>query len=448
MRSWRLPPNRFRGIFPAIVTSSSERKLDEFNKPTVQLISRRTLLLGLTGLGLGLSGLNSKTEAAVGLYEPFSFAFVSDVHLTTGQSDNYRLLQESQLFLQDVVKTLNNEKLNFVIFGGDQVEGPGKDEANWNLFIDVVQTLNHPWNFVLGETDVSGPSVVDKKRTYGPDWKGKGLDSDNSYWSQDPLPGVHIIGLDTSRPNSNTGDISNAQLDWLKEDLKTHARRFTIVFSHHPLLPPSPYDGGPPWEEYTCAQGANVREIIGGSKYVKLAVNGHIPVSKIQKEGDIWYVSCPGVSVYPCAFRIFRLTPDAVTVETYQISYGALVKKARKLLLESKMAFNYSSRQPDEFAILCEGTKLDQNAVLPLIPGKPIEPHKVAKKKKQKKEKVKKEKPEPKNTKDKAKGTTDSKSKSQPQKEEISDTPTNSEQLTKPEQTKPEQPANPDQQTE
>src|SRR5262249_2544403 len=157
-------------------------------------------------------------------FEPFTFAYVSDVHLASGVADSYKMVHESQLFLQQLVKELNQRKLDFVIFGGDQVDQPGKDQANWQLFLDIAQGLNAPWSFVLGESDISGPLPVDKVRTYGPDWKGRGMDTDTSYWSHNPaqFAGVHLVGLDTSLPNTTTGGVSQKQLDWLKKDLETN----------------------------------------------------------------------------------------------------------------------------------------------------------------------------------------------------------------------------------
>ncbi len=339
-----------------------------FDQPSGQdhPLSRRTFLLGLSSfLALGLPG---RAEAQAG-FAPFSFAFISDVHLCTGLSDTTALLQESQLFLQDVVKQLNGLKLDFVIFGGDNVEGPGKDDVFWNLFIDCLQILNAPWYFILGEADVSGRTLVDKMVEFGPDFKGRGLTSGKPYWSADPLPGVHLIGLDTSKPNTTTGDLSQDQLNWLKTDLQANRGKFTFVASHHPLLAPPPYDGGPPWDDYMVLQGASAREILGGSRDVRLCVSGHVPVNKVQQEGNIWYVSSSTLSIYPCQFKIFTVSPQAVHVETLTISYGALVKKAKKMMETSRLAFQYSSSRPETFLRIAEGEEIDRNALLPLVSG-------------------------------------------------------------------------------
>ncbi|MBU6451937.1 MAG: metallophosphoesterase [Cyanobacteria bacterium REEB67] len=365
-------------------------------------LSRRTFLLGMTSLlALGLPpGVQAQSDFA-----PFSFAFVSDIHLCSGLPDNTALLQESQLFLQDVVKQLNMRKLDFVIFGGDQIEGPGKDDAYWNLFIDCLQILNAPWYFILGEADISGRSPVDKMVEFGPDLKGRGLTNGHPYWSADPVKDVHIIGLDTSRPNTTTGDLSSEQLNWLKSDLAANKGKFTMAFSHHPLLAPPPYDGGPPWDDYMVVQGASAREILAGSRDVRLCVSGHVPINKIQQEGGIWYVSASTVAIYPCQFKIFTVSPEAVHVETLQVNYDALVKKAKKIMETSRLAFQYSSTNPRGFIKLTEGDELDRNALLPLVSGAVSQ--KNEKKKKDKKEKGEKSKKEDKEAKSEKTGKSD-----------------------------------------
>lgn len=216
-------------------------------------LSRRQLLFALCGIAV--LPLWPSASAKSSNQRAFQFGYLTGSYLISGQPDDFRLLQESQLFLQDAIKTLSREKLDFVIFGGDNVIGPGKDDVNWQLFIDIAQSLSCPWQFVLGENDISGSIPVDPMRTYGRDWKGKGIETDKTYWSQDPLEGVHLIGLDTSEPNSTAGYLSGQQLAWLEKDLQTNANNFTIVVSHHPLLPPPPFDGGPPWDKYIVPQG-------------------------------------------------------------------------------------------------------------------------------------------------------------------------------------------------
>ncbi|MBP6594639.1 MAG: metallophosphoesterase [Candidatus Obscuribacter sp.] len=348
-------------------------------------LTRRTFLFSALAVTAGLSrgilpgGLTAQAQST----PSFSFAYITDTHLATGLPDNVKLLAESQLFLQNAVKTIREQEVDFVLLGGDQVEGPGRDDIHWQLYVDIIQTLEKPWYFVLGEQDISGPQPVDKQRTYGPDFKGKGITTGESYWSLDPVNGVHLIGLDTAKANSNTGELRSAQLDWLKSDLKANHGKFTIVAGHHPLLPPAPYDSGPPWDEYIVSQGAQAREILGSSRDVKLVLNGHIGISKVQKERDIWYVSAAGLVIYPCQFKIFRVNGNGITIETYQVSYPALVKKAKTALSTARVCFQYDSKKPQLYMQLTEGDALDNNCLLPLTPGAvPVKTGKKDKKKK------------------------------------------------------------------
>jgi 3',5'-cyclic AMP phosphodiesterase CpdA len=352
-------------------------------------INRRTFLLGTASLCLfPLS--QSKTFGA-SEFSPFSFAYITDVYLANKISDTYRLTQESQLFLQDIVKQLNEHPVDFVVFGGDQVENIGKDQANWDLFLDVLQGLNMPWSFVLGEHDVSDLNATNKFKTYGSDWRARGIETNKSYWSHNPVKNVHIIGLDSSVPNSSIGHISDEQIAWLKEDLETHKNDFSIVFCHHPLLPPPPYDAGPPWDEYVVDNGATLREILGETNNVRMVLNGHVHVSKVQQEKNIYHISNPSLTVYPCTYRIFKVTPQTITMETYSVSFPALIKRAKKAIENYPLAYKYDSNDPDEFASVAEGKREDNNALLSLAIGKNMTIQ-VMDKKKVKKKKKKKEK--------------------------------------------------------
>lgn len=311
-------------------------------------------------------------------FKPFTFAYVTDIHLTNDVPDSIKLTHESQLFLQQLVKELNADKsIDFVVFGGDMVETVGKNETNWQLFSDCLQTLNAPWSFILGEQEVSGSLPIDKMKMFGGDWKRVGLENQKPYWSHNPAasPNIHLIGLDSSIPNSSTGGISSPQLEWLKEDLKKNSKFFTIIFTHHPLLPPPPYDSGPPWDDYVIPDGGAVREVIGAFPNVRLVLSGHLHVSKLQQEKEVWHVSNPSLAVFPCAYRVFNVTPEEITMETRQIGFPALVKKGRKELLDSSLSSKYSRTNPASFIEVVEGGREDRNAIIPLVAGESLKIH-------------------------------------------------------------------------
>lgn len=335
-------------------------------------ISRRAFVAALASLPF-INVASSESAEAASMMKPFSFVYLCDTHLCNGKPDNaYKMLQESQLFLQESIKGINALKPDFVVFGGDQVENIGKNEANWNFFLDVAQSLKCPWYFVLGEDDVVADRIpVDKSKQFGPDFKGRGIAGSDTWWSVDPLDGVHLIGLDTSIANSTGGDISSQQIDWLKNDLAANRGKFTIIVTHHPLLPPAPYDGGPPFDEYILPDGADVREILTSD--VKLVLSGHLYINKAQLERYSYHVSCAGLNIYPCQYKYFRVGKDSILMESMEVPLPKLVKKAEESLVASALASKINQRKPNEVAELFRGQDEDQNAIMSLGANKSIQ---------------------------------------------------------------------------
>jgi 3',5'-cyclic AMP phosphodiesterase CpdA len=328
------------------------------------VITRRNFIYSL--LGFSTSWILPKASAYNKSFKPFSFAYITDCYLANGVADSFKQTQESQLFLQDAIRQINSQGVDFVIFGGDQVDLLGQDEVNWQLFIDVVQMLNCPWYFVLGDRDVQGLSPSNKLGPFGRDFKGKGLAGETPYWSLDVVSNVHLIGLDTSRVDSPSAEISEPQLSWLQEDLSKNQGLLTIVVSHHPLLLPAPYNAVNLASKNGIPQSDLCRRILANSKDVRLALSGHLYVSKVLKEGDIWYVCSPGLTVYPCSYRIFHVQPENISMQTYQVNFPALIKKARANLLNSSINWHYNAKKSDSFVSAAQGEHKDQNAYLPI----------------------------------------------------------------------------------
>lgn len=339
--------------------------------PNTYSISRRRFLQALSAVPvLGLAWASAEGAAAP---PNFSFVYVTDTHLITGQPDSsFKMLQESQLFLQESIKAINSLKPDFVIFGGDQVEGPGKDDKNWQLFIDLAQGLHCPWYFVLGESDTIAKPPADKMKTFGLDWKGRGNIGTTPYWSADPMPGLHLIGLDTSISNTSAGELDEDQLKWLKSDLTANRGKFTIVVSHHPLLAPPPYDGGSPWDEYVLPNGADAREVLATSPDVRMVLSGHLYLNKIQLENNVFHISNAGLNVYPCQYKYFSVNKTGIMMQSFEVPFPALIKKANKALAASSLSSKYNRQKSDAILALCEGEEQDQNAFMSLGSNKTV----------------------------------------------------------------------------
>jgi 3',5'-cyclic AMP phosphodiesterase CpdA len=82
--------------------------------------------------------------------------------------------------------------------------------------------------------------------------------------------GLRVIMLDTTEPGHHHGDLTEQQLDWLRERLATPAAAGTILALHHPPIP-SPLEM---LEMLTLRPYERLAEIVRGTD-VKLIVAGH-----------------------------------------------------------------------------------------------------------------------------------------------------------------------------
>ncbi|MEU8134815.1 metallophosphoesterase [Streptodolium elevatio] len=82
--------------------------------------------------------------------------------------------------------------------------------------------------------------------------------------------GLRVVMLDTTEPGSHHGDLTDAQLAWLREQLATPAEHGTILALHHPPIP-SPLEI---LEMLTLRQYAELAEVVRGTD-VRLVVAGH-----------------------------------------------------------------------------------------------------------------------------------------------------------------------------
>lgn len=88
------------------------------------------------------------------------------------------------------------------------------------------------------------------------------------------LGGLRIISLDTSVPGYHHGELSGAQLDWLRGELATAAPEGTILALHHPPVPsPVAY-----MRVLELQEQAALAEVIAGSD-VRAILGGHLHYS-------------------------------------------------------------------------------------------------------------------------------------------------------------------------
>ena len=99
------------------------------------------------------------------------------------------------------------------------------------------------------------------------------------------LDGLRVIALDTSVPRYHHGEVTDAQLEWLRTVLSTPARHGSILALHHPPIPtPLPLMSVLELQEQprlaAVLAGSDVRAILGGHlHYATQGLFAGIPVS-------------------------------------------------------------------------------------------------------------------------------------------------------------------------
>ena len=100
-----------------------------------------------------------------------------------------------------------------------------------------------------------------------------GLFDEDSDATQDrvyDVAGLRVIALDTSVPGYHHGDLTAAQLDWLRDQLATPAEHGTILALHHPPIPVPMLRAAEiielldQHELAAVVEGTDVRAILGG----------------------------------------------------------------------------------------------------------------------------------------------------------------------------------------
>lgn len=319
------------------------------------LMNRRSFLKGVAAAGVTLASGNAFVPFAEALDVPkFSFAHISDLHLDVKGENSWQYREKSVPLFIDALRQLTRlPKLNFVVFGGDQIHYGPNDRESLDVFQKWTAHLSMPSYILLGNTEVSPVTGVSKlgRDDYLKAWSGKGLKPGASSWAFDPVRGVRVIGFDVTKDGKSRGEASIEGLAWLETELKKHrSHKLIIIFTHQLLLPTVEKDKGAEWSVWVVKNAEMVRNLIMQYPNVRLVVSAHHHSSKVATVGKVTYVSDPAVVTYPCAFRSFTVTKKGIHLQNVGLEDAESVKKARELLISDPYAKIYDPAAPQRAA--------------------------------------------------------------------------------------------------
>ena len=322
-------------------------------------MNRRRFLKSAAAAGISLSGLAAMGELFIPFAEAvempkFNFAHLTDLHLDVRGESNWQYREKSVPLFIDALRQLGRlPKLNFVVFGGDQIHYGPNDKESLDVFQRWTAHLNMPLYILLGNTEVSPVSGVSKlgRDDYLKAWSGKGLRPGHSSWAFDPVSGVRVIGFDVTVDGKPHGEASLEDLKWLEMELKENqSKKLIIVFTHQLLMPTTAKDQTRTWSFWMVKNSTRVREVLEAHPNVRLVISGHHHVSKVETTGRITYVSDPAIVTYPCSFRSFSVSREGIHLKNIGLDDKASVNRAMELLVSDPYAKMYSPNAPQKVA--------------------------------------------------------------------------------------------------
>jgi len=316
-------------------------------------MNRRTFLFGSAAAGAALAsgGLFIPFAEAADI-QPFNFAHIADLHLDVRGENSWQYREKSVTLFIDALRQLARlPKLNFVVFGGDQIHYGPRDKESLAVFQQWTDHLNMPYYILLGNTEVSPISGVSKlkREDYLNIWYNKGLRPGRSSWAFDPARGVRAIGFDVTVDGKPYGFATKKGLRWLETELTSNQnKKLIIIFTHQLLMPTTDRDTSPDWSFWMVKNHEEVRELLRQFQNVRLVVSGHHHTTRVITDGSITYVADPAIVTYPCAFRFFSITRHGIELRNIGLGDKATVNRAKDLLVTDSYAKMYNPAAPQK----------------------------------------------------------------------------------------------------
>ncbi|HAR45153.1 MAG: hypothetical protein A2X56_01590 [Nitrospirae bacterium GWC2_57_13] len=338
-------------------------------------MKRRDFLRYLATAGIGLAGAQFAADLFLPFAEAadiptFSFAHITDLHLDVNGDRTWQYREKSVPLFIDALRQVGRlPRLRFLLFGGDQVHAGPNDRESLTVFHRWTSLLDIPHYMLLGNEEVCPIPGVSRlgKEDYLKVWRGRGIRPGSSSWSFEPASGVLFIGFDVTSDGKSYGLAPPARLRWLERELSANrSKKLIIIATHQLLFPSTPLDLTPAWSLWMVRNHAEVRELISRYPNVRLAISGHHHSASVIREGGIIYVSDPAVVTFPCAFRLFTVTPQGVSLRNIGIDDRSLMTQARELLHHDPYARVYNPSDPESILQYSMGlSEQDREAVLP-----------------------------------------------------------------------------------
>jgi len=325
----------------------------------------------LVGNFTGCTTTSKKDKGTkAGRKKDIKFVHITDTHVTFTGKNGTALFEESFAIFRDVIGQVNKmDDIDFILFGGDNINNTDPGTKGFDAFMNIMSSVRIPYFAQFGNREVSPipPGIALSKKQYADKMKGHGLDTGRYSWSVSPVPGLRILGLDTTIEGHDNGEIPAEELNWIKEEIAIHPNDMIITLSHHLLLPTWGNRNIPKWKKkYLLKNYQEVNVVLDAAPQVKACLMGHHHVSKIQKVNGLHYIASPAAVQYPHAFRTITIGSNEARLQFHQIRDQRIIELGKNNLLTSKNAEEYAGGSAGDILAYCHGGEGDNDVVLKL----------------------------------------------------------------------------------
>ncbi|MCB0167203.1 MAG: metallophosphoesterase [Anaerolineae bacterium] len=301
------------------------------------------------------------------------FAQISDIHISSLGNHHELLGAHAPDILAGIIADLNRRPdLDFVLITGDLFDEA--DQSEFDQFQAGITSLNRPYYIIPGNHDrrsldrTEGLTRRDFARHFNPQINQRPTEpqAQAGYWSIAVDPQVQIIGLDSIRDEDWGGVIDDLQWRWLEQELKTHADKFVIVAVHHPLHKLAPVDDHPSFTNFVCSNGPQLLALLDDHPQVKLVLTGHHHQTKVDDLGHRLHAAAPSISIYPLAYRTFRLSRSAgqpwrLSWQTHDAAGPDLIDQSKTAMIDAWHNFaGFDLAIVEQHMVLALGTEADR----------------------------------------------------------------------------------------
>ena len=325
----------------------------------------------LIGNFTGCTTVSRKAKKTkVGKEMPVKFAHITDTHVTFTGRNKTSLFEESFNIFRDIIDQINEmDDVDFILFGGDNINNTDPGTKGFDEFMKIMSSVRIPYFAQFGNRESSPipPGVALSKEQYAEKMKGHGLDAGSYSWSVSPVPGLRILGLDTSIIDHDNGEIPQTELKWMKDEIAKYPQDMIITLSHHLLLPTWGNRDIPKWKKkYLLNNHQEINTILESTPQVKMCLTGHHHISKVQTVNGLHYIASPAAVQYPHAFRTITIDGDEARLQFHQVRDQRIIELGRHNLLTSKNAEEYAGGRAEDILAYCHGSDNDNDVVLRL----------------------------------------------------------------------------------